>query len=184
MLLLIFKVLLEAFCLVQRCVWDLPCSPRNSPSTVCNGRTISGIRTRPSAVVPLRALRKSFPLTGLNDLWTENPPQDVPERLTKQCLSGGSCRLRPLQRIGFLGHFLNEIGNSTSTKTSWGPAWKVFTSLETVSTDCLQQTAAWRVQNQRFTPAVRWWRGVAVADYMGWLLATWCRENVQYKVQT
>lgn len=90
----------------------------------------------------------------------------------------------PLQRIGFLGHFLNEIGNSTSTKPSWVPAWKVFTSLETVSTDCLQQTAAWRVQNQRFTPAVRWWRGVAVADYMGWLLATWCRENVQYKVQT
>lgn len=28
----------------------------------------------------------------------------------------------PLQRIGFLGHFLNAIGNSTSTKTSWGPA--------------------------------------------------------------
>lgn len=74
--------------------WYLPCSPRNSPSTVCNGRTIGGIRTRPSAVVPLRALRKSFPLTGLDDLWTENPPQEVPERLTKQCLSGGSCRLR------------------------------------------------------------------------------------------
>lgn len=65
-----------------------------------------------------------------------------------------------------------------------GTAWKVFTSLETVSTDCLQQTAAWRVQNQRFIPAVRWWRGVSVADYMGDLLATWCRENVQYKVQT
>lgn len=90
----------------------------------------------------------------------------------------------PLQRIGFLGHFLNEIGNSTSTKTSWGPAWKVFTSLETVSTDRLQQTAAWRVQNQRFTPAVCWWRGGSVADYRGWLLATWCRENVQNKVQT
>lgn len=29
----------------------------------------------------------------------------------------------PLQRTGFLGHFLNEIGNSMSTKTSWGPAW-------------------------------------------------------------
>lgn len=28
----------------------------------------------------------------------------------------------PLQRIGFLGHFLNEIGNSMSTKTSWGLA--------------------------------------------------------------
>lgn len=98
-----FEVLLEAFCLVQRRVWDLPCSPRNSPSTVCNRRTISGIRTRPSAVVPLRALRKSFPLTGLNDLWTENPPQDVPERLTKQCLSGGSCRLRAPTAHWFLG---------------------------------------------------------------------------------
>lgn len=184
MLLLIFKVLLEAFRLVQRCVWDLSCSPRNSPSTVCNGRTIGGIEKRPSAVVPLRALRKSFPLAGLDDLWTENSQQEVPERLSEQCLSGGSCRLRAPTAHWFPGTFLNEIGNSTSTKTSWGPGWKFFTSLETVSTDCLQQTAAWRVQNQRFTPAVCWWRGVAVADYMGWLLATWCRENVQYKFQT
>lgn len=107
-------------------------------------------------------------------------------RLTEQCLSGGSCRLRPLQRTGFLGHFLNENWKLHVDEDKLGPGMEIFTSLETVSTDCLQQTAAWRVQNQRFTPAVCWWRGVAVAvaDYMGWLLATRCRENVQYKVQT
>lgn len=87
-------------------------------------------------------------------------------------LSGGSCRLRAPTAHWFLGTLSERNRKLHVDEDKLGPDMKFFTSLETVSTDCLQQTAAWRVQNQRFTPAVRWWRGVTVAGYMGDLLAT------------
>lgn len=106
--------------------WYLPCSPRNSPSTVCNRRTIGGIKTPSSAAVPLRALRKSFPLTGLDDIWTENPQQEVPERLSEQCLSGGSCRLRAPTAHWFPGTLSERNWKLHIDEDKLGPgtAWK------------------------------------------------------------